>query len=515
MVTVTHTPDPRRWWALAALVASMLTLGFDMTILNVALPTMAADLGASTGEQQWMADAYVIVFAALMLPAGLLGDRFGRRLMLITGLGVFLAGSLIGALADDVTWVIVARAVMGIGAALVTPLALSVLPALFAPQERTKAVGIMSAASALGLPLGPIIGGWLLDHFWWGSVFLVNVPMAAVGIAACVFLLPETRDPASPKVDTVSTALTAAGLGALIYAIIEAPTRGWGDPLVLGMSGAGLLLIAGLVVRERRAERPMLDMALLGHRGFLFNTLAATLVMFILSGLLFVLPPYLQAVLGHDALGTGVRLLPMMGGLLVATRAAQPVIARFGARAVVSAGLVVLAFAALLGSRTTVDSGYGFTALWLSIAGVGFGFSVIPAMSGALGTLPRDRAGSGSGLLMTLRQVGAALGIALLGSVLSGVFRDRLDVTGLPAPAADTAGESVVAAHVVAERTGSADLIASANGAYVHGMGLVLLVCGIAALVSALLAAAFLPGTPEAEEEPDPPVALPQEDARQ
>ncbi|MGP4005519.1 MFS transporter [Streptomyces sp. 4N124] len=515
MATVTPAPDPRRWWALAALVASMLTLGFDMTILNVALPTMAADLGASTGEQQWMADAYVVVFAALMLPAGLLGDRFGRRLMLITGLGIFLAGSVIGALAGDVTWVIVARAVMGVGAALVTPLALSVLPALFAPEERTKAVGIMSAASALGLPLGPIIGGWLLDHFWWGSVFLVNVPMAAIGIAACVFLLPETRDPASPKVDTVSTALTAAGLGALIYAIIEAPVRGWGDPLVLGMSGAALLLIAGLVVRERRAERPMLDMALLGHRGFLFNTLAATLVMFILSGLLFVLPPYLQAVLGHDALGTGVRLLPMMGGLLVATRAAQPVIARFGARAVVSAGLVVLAFAALLGSRTTVDSGYGFTALWLSITGVGFGFSVIPAMSGALGTLPRDRAGSGSGLLMTLRQVGAALGIALLGSLLSGVFRDRLDVTGLPAPAADTAGESVVAAHVVAERTGSADLIASANSAYVHGMGLVLLVCGIAALVSALLAAAFLPGAPESEKEPAPPVAAPQEDARQ
>ncbi|MEV6173246.1 MFS transporter [Streptomyces sp. NPDC051954] len=519
MATVTHNAgvhrDPRRWWALGALVASMLTLGFDMTILNVALPTMAGDLGASTGEQQWMADSYVVVFAALMLPAGLLGDRFGRRLMLITGLGIFLAGSVMGALAGDVTWVIVARSVMGVGAALVTPLALSVLPSLFGPAERTRAIGIISAASALGLPLGPIIGGWLLDHFWWGSVFLVNVPMAALGIAACVLLLPETRDPASPRVDVVSTALTAAGLGALIYAIIEAPTRGWGDPLVLGMFGGALVLIAALVARERRAARPMLDMALLGHRGFLFNTLAATLVMFVLSGLLFVLPPYLQAVLGTDALGTGVRLLPMMGGLLVAARVAQQVVARFGARAVVSAGMVVLAFAALLGSRTTVDSGYGFTALWLSITGVGFGFALVPAMDGALGTLPRDRAGSGSGLLMTLRQVGAAIGIALLGSLLSGAFRDRLDVTGLPAQAADTAGESVVAAHVVAERTGSADLVASANSAYVHGMGLVLLVCGIAALASALLAAAFLPGTTGVKEESAPPVEVPQVDVRQ
>ncbi|MDX3529999.1 MFS transporter [Streptomyces sp. ID05-39B] len=508
MVTVS-SPDPRRWWALAALVASMLTLGFDMTILNVALPTMARDLGASTGEQQWMADAYVVVFAALMLPAGLLGDRFGRRRMLITGLGVFLAGSLAGALADGVTAVIAARAVMGVGAALVTPLALSVLPSLFAPDERTKAVGIVSAGSTLGLPLGPIIGGWLLDHYWWGSVFLVNLPMAAVGIAACVFRLPETRDPSSPKVDAVSTALTAAGLGALIYAIIEAPTHGWTDPLVLALLGAAAVLIAALVLRERRTVRPMLDMTLLAQRGFLFNALAATLVMFVLSGLMFLLPPYLQAVRGHDALGTGVRLLPLMGGLTVAARAAQPFVARFGSRPVVSAGLVVVAFAALLGSGTTVHSGYGFTALWLTIAGAGFGFSLVPAMSGALGTLPTDRAGSGSGLLMTLRQVGGAIGIALLGSLLASAYRDRLDVTGLPSGAADTAGESVVAAHVVADRAGAADLVAAANSAYVHGMGVAMLVCGVAALVAALLAAAFLPGGERGSRPPAPDPAAP------
>ncbi|MFE7762041.1 DHA2 family efflux MFS transporter permease subunit [Streptomyces sp. NPDC057438] len=504
MATVTQCPpsrpDPRRWWALGALVASMLVLGFDTTILNVALPTMAGQLGAGTGQQQWMADAYIVVFAALMLPAGLLGDRFGRRRMLIAGLGVFLAGSVVGALAQDVNAVVAARAVMGIGAALVTPLALSVLPSLFAPDERAKAVGIVSAGSTLGLPLGPIIGGWLLDHYWWGSVFLINIPMAAVGVAACVFLLPETRDPASPRVDPVSTALTAAGLGSLVYAIIEAPTRGWTDPLVLGMLAVSVVLITALVLRERRAVRPMLDMGLLAHRGFLFNALAATLVMFVLSGLMFVLPPYLQAVLGNDALGTGVRLLPLMGGLLVGARVAQPVVVRFGSRSVVSAGLVVLAFAALLGSRTTAGSGYGFTALWLSVAGAGFGLSIVPAMSGALGTLPADRAGSGSGLLMTLRQVGGAIGIALLGSLLAGVFRDRLDTAGLPAPAAETAGESVVAAHAVAERTGAAPLLTSANASYVHGMGLVLLVCGCAALVAALLAAALLPSTPTAKE---------------
>ncbi|MFE9495266.1 MFS transporter [Streptomyces collinus] len=522
MVAVTGTDgtrrDPRRWWALGALVASMLVLGFDMTILNVALPTMAEQLGATTGQQQWMADAYVVVFAALMLPAGLLGDRFGRRRMLITGLGIFLAGSLVGALTGDVNTLIAARAVMGVGAALITPLAMSVLPSLFTPEEQGKAIGLVSTGSALGLPLGPIIGGWLLDHFWWGSVFLINVPMVAIGITACLFLLPETRDPASPEVDTLSTACTAGGLGALVYAIIEAPDRGWTDPLVLAAFATAALLITGLVLRSRRVRRPMLDMTLLAHRPFVLNTVAATLVMFVLSGLMFVLPPYLQAVLGNDTLGTGVRLLPMVLGLSVAAKLTPVATTRFGARATVTAGLVVLAFAALLGSRTTVHSGYGFTALWLTVAGLGFGCALVPAMTSALATLPRDRAGSGSGLLMTLRQVGSAIGIALLGSLLAGVFRGRLDLTGLTGAAADAAGDSVVAAHLIARRTGSAHLAASADGAYVHGMTVVLLVCGAAALVSALPAAAFLPGTPAtARNEPrdDPEMATAAADAGQ
>jgi EmrB/QacA subfamily drug resistance transporter len=485
----------------------MLVLGFDMTILNVALPTMARDLGASTGEQQWMADAYVVVFAALMLPAGLLGDRFGRRRMLVIGLGIFLAGSLVGALVDDVTPVVLARALMGVGGALVMPLAMAVLPSLFEADERAKAVGAMASASAMGLPLGPIVGGWLLDHFWWGSVFLINVPMVAIGITACVLLLPETRDPASPRVDAVSTALTAAGLGILIYAIIEAPHRGWGDPLVLGLLVGSALLIGLLVLRERRSPRPMLDLTLLAQRGFLLNTLAATLVMFVLSGLMFVLPQYLQAVLGYDAFGTGVRMLPMMAGLLVASRSAAPLVAKFGPRALISAGLVALSFAAFLGSRTSVDDGYGSTVPWLSVAGLGFGFVVVPAMSAALGALPRDRAGSGSGLLMTVRQVGSAIGIALLGSLLAGAYTDRLDTSGLPHAAADAAGDSVVGAHVVADRIGDRALAAAADASYVHGMDLVLLVCGIAALVTALLAAALLPNSEPA------PVSAPEEDA--
>ncbi|MBC9717679.1 DHA2 family efflux MFS transporter permease subunit [Streptomyces sp. TRM66268-LWL] len=489
-----ETVNPRRWWALGAMVASMLVLGFDMTILNVALPTIAADLGANTGQLQWMADAYILVFAALMLPAGLLGDRFGRRKMLVAGLVIFLAGSVVGMLAGEVGAVIAARTVMGVGAALVMPLAMSVLPSLFPEHERGKAIGIVTAASAAGLPLGPIVGGRLLDSFWWGSVFAINVPMVAIGIAACALLLPETRDPASPRVDLVSTVLTAAGLGLFTYGIIEAPVRGWGDGLVLGTLAAGAVLIAALVLRERRAVRPMLDLPLLGHRPFLLNTLAATLVMFVLSGLMFVLPPYLQTVLGNDAFGTGVRMLPLMGGLIVSAKVSTPLVERLGARSVIAAGLVVLCFAALLGAGTRTGSGYGYTALWLTIAGLGFGFAMMPAMTTALSVLPQDRAGSGSGLLMTVRQVGGALGIALLGSLLAGAYASELVTTGLPAAAAGTAGESVVAAHAVAGRLGDTALAASADAAYVHGMQVVLLVCAGAALVTAALAALLLPG---------------------
>ncbi|MFJ9855358.1 MFS transporter [Streptomyces sp. NPDC101150] len=486
-------PDPRRWWALGALVAAMLVLGFDSTILNVALPTMAAQLDAGTGLQQWIADAYTVVFAALMLPAGLLGDRFGRRRMLICGLGIFLAGSLLGTLVDSVQLVIAARAVMGIGAALIMPLAMSVLPSLFGPDERSTAVGAISAASALGLPLGPLVGGWLLDHFWWGSVFFVNVPLALIGVAACVFLLPETSDPSSPKVDALSVGLTGTGLGALVFGIIEGPARGWSDPLVMTALAASAALITGLVLRGRGWARPMLDLGLLRHRGFLWNTVAAALGTLVLSGLMFILPPYLQAVLGHDAFGTGLRMLPMMAGLMIAAKGSGALATRIGPRPVVTGGLIVLACAAFLGSTTDVHDGYGATALWLSIAGVGFGFAMVPAMDAALGALPRDRAGSGSGLLMTVRQFGGALGVALLGSLLAGAYGDRIDTGGLPARAADAAGDSVVAAHLVADRIGAPQLAALADRAYLHGMGLVLLVCGIAALVAAMLTATFLP----------------------
>ncbi|MGA5700749.1 MFS transporter [Peterkaempfera bronchialis] len=488
------TPDPRRWWALAAVVLAVLVISFDMTILNVALPTMATQLHASTSQQQWIIDGYTVVFAAVMLPAGLLGDRFGRRLMLTVGLVLFGAASLLGMLADSPGTVIAARAAMGVGGALIMPLSMAVIPGLFPPAEQGRAVGALASALAAGMPLGPLIGGLLLDHFWWGSIFLVNLPLVAIGITACLLLIPESRDPAAPRVDPVATVLAAGGLAALTWGIIEAPGRGWDDVPVVTALGGAVAAITVLVLRSLRQQRPMLDLSLLRDRSYRWSALAATLVSLVLFGGFFVLPLYLQAVLGSDAFGTGLRLMPMMGGLMVAARLAERLVVRFGPRPVITAGLVVIGAALLLGSRTQTGDGYGFTAVWLPLLGLGMGLSIVPAMGAALATLPPERAGVGSGLLQTLRQVGGALGVAIFGSLLAGAYTARLDTSGLPAAAARVAHDSVAAADAVARQLHDAALTASAHAAYIHAMDRVLLVAGVVGLLSAVLVGARMPG---------------------
>ncbi|MDT0442959.1 MFS transporter [Streptomyces johnsoniae] len=484
---------PRRWWALGALTVTMLVLGFDLTILNVALPTLAVDLGADTAAQQWMIDAFLVVFAAALLPAGLLGDRHGRRRMLVTGLVILLAGSLLGMCADGPGLVIAARAVMGLGAALVSALSVAVLPSLFGPGERTRAIATLTTALALGMPIGPLIGGWLLDHYWWGAIFLINVPLIALGIAACLLLLPETRNPAAPSFDPLTCALSAGGLGALVLGLTEGPARGFADPLVAGALATAVVLLTLLAARERRAAAPLLRIGLLRNPGFGWNAAVGALTGFILAALIFVLPQYLQSVHDHDAFGAGLRLMPMLGGVVLAARGCQPLVRQFGSRGVIATGLVLLCFAGVLGSTTQVDSGYGLTAVWLAVAGLGSGLALVPATDAAIDALPAAHSGVGAGLLMTLRQVGGALGVALLGSLLARVYRGHLDTGGLSPEAAATSQESVSAARLLAARTGSAELTEAARTAFVHAMSVTLYVCAIAALAAALLAGLLLP----------------------
>ncbi|MGW3038957.1 MFS transporter [Kitasatospora sp. NPDC001159] len=501
----TEVTDPRRWLALVAVALSVLVISFDMTILNVALPTLASQLQATTGQQQWIVDAYTVVFAAAMLPAGLLGDRYGRRRTLTAGLALFGLASAVGMLTDSPGTLVAARALMGLAGALVMPMSMAVIPGLFPAAEQRRATAILAAALAGGAPLGPLIGGFLLQHFWWGSIFAINIPLTAIGIVACVLLLPESRNPAAPRMDLPGTALAAAGLSALTYGIIEGADTGWGDPLVVGTLVGSVLALTALVLRSRRRSDPMLDLALLADRTFRWSSVAATLISLVLFGAFFVLPLYFQSVLGADALGSGLRLMPMMLGLLIAARLSDRLVSRVGARTVITLGLALLGGALLFGSRTGASDGYGRAAIWLTVLGLGMGLSLITAQASALITLPPAKAGVGSGLLQTLRQVGGAIGIAAFGSLLAGAYRGALDTGGLPADAAHRAGKSVVAADAVARATGRSALSASAHAAYVHGMGVVLLVAGLVAVVSAVLVAARMPADRAGDQTADAP----------
>jgi EmrB/QacA subfamily drug resistance transporter len=479
----------KRWWALVAIVLCTLTLGFDLTILNVALPTLAADLDAGTSELQWIVDAYVLVFAGLLLPMGALGDRFGRRRLLLAGLVLFGAASVLAVFATGAGQVIVARTLMGVGAAVLTPLTAAMIPVMFDADERPKAIALLTMGMGIGLPLGPIIGGYLLEHFWWGSIFLINVPAAAIALVAVATLIPESRSAHPKAIDLAGGLLSTAGLTLFVYGVIEAPVRGWADPLALGPMVAGLALLAVFVAVERRTAEPMLDLGLFRRPRFAWGTAAGTIATFSLAGLLFVLPQFLQAVRDLDAFEVGLRLLPLIAGLFVGAPVAARLTAWTGTKVPVVTGLLVAAVGLLVGTATTPDSPYGFVATWLLLIGLGVGLALSPAMDAVLGELPHDDAGSGTAVTMTLRQTGGALGVALLGSLLSAVYRADL---GPDAPAA--ARDSLTGALAL----GDAGLAAAARQAFTSGMAAVLTVCAALAVLGALAVARWLPARPTA-----------------
>jgi len=487
----------RRWWVLGALISSVILVGLDSTILNVALPTLAADLGASTAQLQWIVDAFVLVLAGLLLPAGALADRVGRRPVLVGGIVVFTLGSLAAAYSGTATWLIVARAVMGAGAAVILTVPLAVLPSIFEPDERPKAIAGVTVALGLGLPLGPIVGGWLLAHVWWGAVFLINVPLGVLAAVGVAVLLPPSREASPTAIDLPGAVLSTAGLVGVVYAVVEAPSRGWTSTPVLVSGVVGLALLAGFVVRERRTAAPMVDLALLRRPRFTWGTVAATTAMFAMLGLLFVVPLYLQSVRGYDPLGTGLRLLPVILGLVVGAKVGERLTVRLGARIPVVIGLLTIAAGLAWGATLEVGTAYGVLAGWLAVTGAGLGLTITPAMDAVLGEIPEEHRGSGTALTMALRQVGGALGVAVLGSLASAAYTGRLDVGGLPAPAADAARDSVAGGMAVARALGSRALENDVAGAYVHAMTVVLLTTAGLALAGAVLAALRLPARGE------------------
>jgi EmrB/QacA subfamily drug resistance transporter len=491
-----NTAYRRRWATLGVLCVSLLVIGLDNTILNVALPSLARSLHAGESQLQWMVDSYTLVFAGLLLTAGSLGDRFGRRGALFFGLAVFGASSLWAAWAGTANELILARAAMGVGGAFIMPSTLSVLTNSFHDaKERAKAIGVWAAVSGLGIVFGPTIGGWLLGHFWWGSVFLVNVPVALAGLVAGYWLVPESRDPKAPRVDVVGAVLSVIGLTALVWSIIEAPSRGWTSGTVLAGFGFAAVVLTGFAAWEMRVAQPMLNLRYFRNPRFAAASLSVTLVFFAMFGTVFFLTQYLQFVLGFSPLGAGQRILPIATMVLGAPIGIK-LNERIGTKIVVTGGLMMVASALWLMSTTTTHSGYGHVAVVLALLGFGMGTVMAPATEAVMGALPKANAGVGSAVNDTTRQVGGALGVAVLGSILSSVYTGRLGdtVAGQPVPgvAKDGLAGALTVAAQLPERAGIA-FAGAAKTAFIHGMDTTILVAAGVAVAGALLALVWLP----------------------
>src|SRR5215467_14195820 len=539
--------DRRRWWALGALSLSVLVVALDLFVLTLALPTVSADLHASSGDLQWFVDAYSLVLAAALLPAGLLGDRVGRKRLLTGALVLFGISSLACAYSTTAGELIAARAVLGLAAAVILPMSLAVLPVLFTADERPRAIAAVGGATFLGYPIGPILGGWLLDHYWWGSVFLINIPVVIIALAAVALLMPESRGEGRHRVDVTGIAVSSAGLTSLTYGLIKAGDSGWSDPAAVITMAVGVAALVGFVAWERRVSRPraaghadggrpgprlqpLVDLGLFGSAGFTWGTVLSTLVSFALFGLVFAMPQYFLDVRGLDSLAAGVRMLPMIGGLAVGLLVGQRLqtqrrqrgadsdgaivadpVPPVSPKVLVSVGFAIMAAALAVGASTTIASSTAFAATWFAVTGAGLGVAMPTALNAAIGALSPERSGSGSALITAMRQVGGTIGVAVLGTVLATVYRSHLHLAGLPAAVQGAIKNSVAGGVVTARAAGSSPLLDAVRLAYVHGLDVMLWVCSGIAIASALLALAFLPGRaakPTGVATPGSPVGL-------
>jgi EmrB/QacA subfamily drug resistance transporter len=488
----------RRWWILGVLCLSLLVIGLDNTILNVALPSLVRDLHASTSQLQWIVDAYTLVFAGLLLTAGSLGDRFGRRSALAAGLVVFGGGSVLSALAGSSTQLIATRALMGVGGAFIMPTTLSILTNVFPPDERGRAIGIWAGVSGLGIAIGPVAGGWLLGHFWWGSIFLVNVPVVIFALIVGRLIVPNTKDPAAPKLDPVGAGLSIVGLVALVYGIIEAPAKGWGSVEILAAFAIAAVVLTAFVVWELRSDHPMLNMGFFRNPRFTAASVSVSLVFFALFGSLFFLTQYLQFVLGYTPLQAGIRVAPIAAVLMISAPISGRLVSKVGSKVLVAGGMTLVAGGLFVLSTATISSGYGLVLTGLLVLGLGMGMAMAPATDSIMGSLPLGKAGVGSAMNDTTRQVGGALGVAILGSIMSSVYASSFLVSagGVPAKVATAASSSLGAALQAGARIGGQAgeaVVTAAKSAFIQGMDRGLLVGAAVALVGAFVSLIWLP----------------------
>ncbi|WP_078629372.1 MFS transporter [Streptomyces sp. 142MFCol3.1] len=453
----TERPYARRWWALLVLCLSLLIIVMANTALTVAAPDMTRDLGLSSADLQWVIDGYTVPYAALMLLLGAIGDKYSRRGALVLGLVVFGGGAVAGSLVDGSTGVIATRAVMGVGAALIMPATLSLLAATFPRAERAKAITLWTATAGLAIAAGPLVAGALLEHHGWSSTFLINVPIAAVAIVGALVLVPPSKAAHQHRIDHVGGLLSVVWIGSLVYMIIEGPHFGWGVNAVTAavVAGVGLTLF---VVWELRHPRPVVDVRRFAHRGFAGSNLAVALFFLAVFGAFYYLTQHLQFVLGHDALDTGVRMLPLAGAVFVGSALTGCLTPRVGMKITVTAGMVGGTAALALLTRVDAASSYGDLVLPLVVLGLAIGLALSPCTDAIMGAFPESDLGVGGAVNDTSLELGGSLGIAILGSVLSSAYSSHLsDATAgskLPANALSTAQDSVGAGYAVAQGIG-------------------------------------------------------------
>jgi EmrB/QacA subfamily drug resistance transporter len=495
---------PRRRRILLVLCLSLLIVVIDNTILNTALPTLARVLHAGTSSLQWITDAYTLCFAALLIPAGALGDRFGRRRSLIGGLTVFALGSAAAAFASSTGELIGARVVMGLGATFVMPATLSILNAVFPPKERAQAIAAWSAVAGAAVVIGPTLGGLLLSHFWWGSVFLINLPLAAAALAGVVLTVPETADSRHGRFDIPGVVLVAGALFAIVDAIIEAPGRGWTGPVTLGLGSAGVAALAAFVWWELRTGDPLIDLRVFTSRAFTAAAGAVTVIFFALFGGLFLLTQFLQLVQGYSPLAAGVRALPFALAMAAASPVSPLLAERFGTRVIMPGGMALMGLGLADLSTAGVHTAYPLIAVAVAIMGAGMGLVMAPASNTIMTTVPAHQAGAGSAINDTIREVGGALGVAVVGSLSAAVYQSRLGsalaTAHVPGAVTHAAAGSVAAADLTGARLGGvpgSELISAAHSAFVTSMALGIRVAAGVALASAVAAVfAFAPRRP-------------------
>ncbi|WP_405521163.1 MFS transporter [Streptomyces canus] len=495
----------RRWAILGVLMLSLLIVVLDNSILNVAIKTISTPaptgLGATQSELEWAINAYTLVFAGLLFTAGLLGDRLGRKKVLLGGLVVFGAGSALAAFSASPVQLITFRALMGLGAAFVMPATLAVLMNVFEREEQPKAIGIWAGGVGLAIAIGPITGGVLLAHFWWGSVFLINVPIVVLALGLMLWLVPDSRDPNPGRIDPVGVVLSVIGLVLLVYGIIKGgQLADFTDPTVLATIGAGLAVLVAFVVFEKRSDHPSIDVTYFKNKVFSAAIGAIGLVFFALMGVTFFSVFYTQSVRGYSPLQTGLLMLPLAAAQLIFAPRARLVVDRFGNRATTTGGMLLIAAMLVAFAALEADTPIWLLEVIFFLMGTGMAHIMTPTSVVIMQALPREKAGSASALSNTFRQVGGALGIAVLGSVLSTAYRNSIEshLGSVPAGVRHTAGESIEATLGVAAKLGPRGdaLVGPANDAFLHAMHVTALCGAGVALIGAVVVALFLPGRP-------------------